>query len=157
RGMLESASLTSAVFLRHGQRLAKLIPLAHLALIARENVDELARSAVLAGLTDLNLGLNVDADTQRGFYAAFDPPGLRRLSISPDWIGYFDHDPLADWPGLARLTSLEVTSLNLGSLLASPHLGWLERLALNGRQMGDGRALARSEKLAGLRELEVSS
>jgi uncharacterized protein (TIGR02996 family) len=160
RGLPEEARLSPAAFLRHGERLAQLIPLRGLTLVGWERLDEVGRLRATAGLTDLTmLGGSTSPEAHRALFGGLDAPRLRRLCAWRAVMMGGDPEALAEWPGLARLTGLAVQgSPDVAALLSSPHLGRLERLVLESSKLGQAgvRLLARSEKLAGLRELDLN-
>jgi uncharacterized protein (TIGR02996 family) len=155
RGLPEFVRLSGSVFAAHAEELRSL------ALIRGLQFDdwsigpeELARLTTPLRIIDLRL---LSRSGLRPFVAHLASSRLRRLSVS---ISIFDQtEPLAEWPGLARLTELDTPSSPDGeAILSSPHLGRLERLGLFGCRLTEraGRLLARSERLAGLRALDVS-
>jgi uncharacterized protein (TIGR02996 family) len=160
RGMLESARLSPATFLRHGERLAQLIPLSRVRLDDCVRPDELARLVSAVRLSELEFGWFPDAVSERRFFDNLDSPRLRRLAVRRAYSGPGTPEALADWPGLAGLTDLRLSTTPDGpALFRSPRLGRLTRLALtdSGVDAAGLAALAQAEPLAGLSGLEVGA
>jgi uncharacterized protein (TIGR02996 family) len=158
RGILESATLTASVFLRHGKRLAQLVPLRHLKLSNPGSPGELASFAPLGQMTDLEMDIPGGAAPSSQFFADFHPDRLRRLTVRRSCILRGEPEVVADWPGLTHLSHLSVRMTpDADALVKSPHVGRLECLDLDGElSESAARVLARSESLAGLRQLRLA-
>jgi uncharacterized protein (TIGR02996 family) len=160
RGTLESARLTPSVFLRHGERLAQLVPLTRLQLDGCERPEQLGQLVAALRLTELEFtSISGLASQQRLLLSNLDAPRLTKLWQRRGSRSSADPEELAAWPGLARLTNLLVTmSPSAGAILKSPHLGPLRRLALNDGSLDplDWATLANHKQLSGLQSLDVS-
>jgi uncharacterized protein (TIGR02996 family) len=160
RGLPESASLTPATFVSHGDRLAQLIPLCHVRLDGSDRMLAVAGREATRRLTELEFNYFSGSEAeQRRFFSLLEAPRLRRLGLRRGSRTMNAPEVLADWPGLARLTDLRVSASPSGeAILKSPHLGPLRRLALNDCDL-DGHAwatLASCKQLGGLQSLDVS-
>jgi uncharacterized protein (TIGR02996 family) len=157
RGFVAEAELSPASFLRHGDRLAELVPLQKLRLVGsvmRE--DETAKRAAMNRLRELDLLRANFPRLGQFFFLGLRAERLRSLSVNSA--------RLARWSGLGQLTEL---SLNQGhgglydeallALLRSEHFGSLTSLDLGGGGLSRHSlpALIRCERLVNLRRLRV--
>src|SRR5262249_42181962 len=107
RGLPEVAGMTASAWLRHGVRLSERVPVRRLELtdggISGE-VAEAIGSARVAELSCNHLGSSTD------FSLVLDRLGvrLRRLELSGDLSASNLCAGLLRWPGLTRLTGLEI-------------------------------------------------
>jgi uncharacterized protein (TIGR02996 family) len=166
RGLLDEAQPTTSAYLRYGERLARLLPLRKVSLQGYvDRPEEVARLPATARLSELDTtGMSSDAPVQRRFFDNLHAPRLRRLTFSGGVVQLPGLPAvLIGWPGLAQLTGLGISTMPYGDylaeLFASPRLGRLEWLDLSYTDIGPATcaALARQEKLNGLRYLDVSS
>ncbi|MGL4551547.1 MAG: hypothetical protein ACRC33_10200, partial [Gemmataceae bacterium] len=122
------------------------------------------RKADLPRLRTLSLANNYAVTTAAQVAGAVAGRALTALDLSQTYLNGEEVGLLADWPGLASLTRLDLGTLSAGvrgstRLFASPHLGRLTHLGLSSADIrhGGAAALARCERLAGLRSLDVSA
>jgi uncharacterized protein (TIGR02996 family) len=157
RGFPEVAKMTSAAWLRHGARLAQLVPLRRLEITSWDQLDAAARLVSEAGLSEFAYSCSGAQDLAAQLNE-LKSGRLRRLTLRNPRADAAD--ALAGWPGLGGLTGLRLDGYSYSPLpiLRSPHLGRLEMLALERVSNGpaEWQALASTERLAGLRHLELS-
>jgi uncharacterized protein (TIGR02996 family) len=170
RGFVERLSLTAKEFLRQGKTLFAAMPLrgVHLRTLGR-HVESLVACPLLARLSALDLGHNTQGiDVGVGAVVALvgSPhlTGLTELGLSRTLVDENDFRQLAAWPGLARITSLDLRDNRLSPdslriLLSSDHLTSLTSLNLaanNALGLAACQALAASPRLASLKHLDLS-
>jgi uncharacterized protein (TIGR02996 family) len=159
RGFVEALHLSTAAFLRRGERLFRKIPLLRVVLTAArpERMPELAASPLLARLTGLQLYGPIEEEGAVELFASPHLTSLRELDLTSNRLG---PDAVAALLG-SSLTGL--TRLGLGhnalddpeaeALAASPNLARLTELGLEHNKIGDlgVTALATSPYLSSLR------
>jgi uncharacterized protein (TIGR02996 family) len=164
RGLPGEMRLPPGRFLSGGARLLRSAPLIRLTLDGLgQQPRELARLPALAQIAELVIdGVPADAAKLRDFLRHFSSEHLRHLGLQGQRLRVGSREHLSSWPGLERLTSLSLRGMTfqdsvLAGLLASPAMGQLQRLDLTDTRAGPraAAALARSERLAGLRYLDL--
>jgi uncharacterized protein (TIGR02996 family) len=163
RGLPGEVRLTPGRLLSHGEKLTRVMPLVRLTLDGLgARAADVAKSAAMDRLAELDLGVPEDPEQVGEFFRHFRGERLRRLGLRRA-AGVLSIAGAAAWPGLARLTDLSVREAvppddDLAALLASPQLGGLRRLELPSTYVGPRAwaALAKNERLAGVRHLDLS-
>jgi uncharacterized protein (TIGR02996 family) len=164
RGLPGEMRLPPGRFLSEGERLVRSAPLIRLTLDGiGQQPRELARLPALGNIPELVLDETpADAARLRDFLRHFSGERLRHLGLQGKRVRVGSREYLSSWPGLERLTSLSLRGMAfpdsvLAGLLASPGMGRLQRLDLSDTRAGPRAAvaLARSERLAGLRYLDL--
>jgi uncharacterized protein (TIGR02996 family) len=162
RGLPEAVKMSPAAWLRHGKRLAELVPLTRLEIDytgVSMHLGEVARLVAEIGLTELKCSLWSNDAEIGSFFTEMGGARLRRLVLGggPDGIDLVSR--LLAWPGLGRLTDLEFVdeTCRPQALLASPNLARVERLVLRKTRnsAGDWFALAGNIWLTELRSLSL--
>jgi uncharacterized protein (TIGR02996 family) len=162
RGLPEEAKMSAAAWLRHGARLAQLVPLQRLQVAFTGYTGQLADVARLTaevGLTELECSLYYDNTDITAFFAALGATRLRRLDVQHSSREVDLVAALLGWPGLGRLTGLRIDDFSCEPrpVLASSGLGPLEWLDIGQTRNGPAEwaALAANERLVGLRHVEL--
>src|SRR5262249_12163184 len=138
RGLPDRAVATAADFLRRADELFRQTPVWEVELSVNSgDVDALARSPALGGLTALSLYSTVFGAVRfRDLLASPHIGRLRRLALRHNNFGEVPEAGLAIDPGLAGLSELVLDRCPVGvgdslaELAASPWLGRLRRLHL---------------------------
>ncbi len=162
RGLPEEVKMSPATWVRHGARLAELVPLRRLEIIPKDDpckLAEVARLCAEVGVSELECSPGGEsAETVAEFFGRLRGNRLRRL-----FVGYGEGliGQLLAWPGLSHLTGLRIMDwfCKVSPILSSPDIGPLEWLNLSDKWVGpaEAAALAANERLVGLRHLEMGS
>lgn len=165
RGLPGEIQLPPGRVLSHGDKLARAMPLIRLTLDGLNvRAGELARTEAMGKVAELEFrDVVADSARLRDFMKHFRSESIRHLGLhSKSRARVSRHDALSTWPGMARLTSFTLRNSSfddaqLATLLGSADLGVLERVDLHQTPAGPKTcaALARNERLADLRELDL--
>ena len=166
RGVIEEVTIDRpGVLPDHAARLFAAAPFLRKLEFAKGHLDAkgLAKVKQLSQIEELELfHTDLTADQLQTILKSKHLTGLKRLGLGLNPLGDDGATVLANWPGLAQLDTLNVSSCQLSpggvqTLLASAAIDNLTRLRIGGNEDGTATMVFCSPQLTKLTELEIGS